>query len=51
MESQEPDLLEALKVLMEQKRQGRATHAYRVLKRYGAGLRIRQVLNWLEHKI
>ncbi len=42
VERQEPDLLAALKVLMEQKRQGRVTHAYRVLKRYGTGLRTRQ---------
>ena len=35
VEGQEPDLLAALKVFMEQKRQGRVTHAYRVLKRYG----------------
>ena len=39
---QEPDLLLALKALMEQKRQGRTTHAYRVLKRYGGGLRTQQ---------
>ena len=51
VEGQEPDLLKALKVLVEQNRQGGATHVYRVLKRYGAGLRTRQVLNWLEHKI
>ena len=42
VEGHEPDLLAALKVLMEQKRQGRVTHTYRVLKRYGAGLRTRQ---------
>ena len=42
MEGQEPDLLAALKVLREQKRQWCVTHTYRVLKRYGAGLRTRQ---------
>ena len=42
VEGQEPDLLAALKVLREQKRQWCVTHTYRVLKRYGAGLRTRQ---------
>jgi integrase len=32
-------LLEGLRELMERMRQGRCTHAYRVLKRYGSGLR------------
>ena len=42
VEGQETGLLAGLKVLMEQKRQGRVTHAYQVLMRYGAGLRTRQ---------
>ncbi|KZR70212.1 site-specific integrase [Prochlorococcus sp. MIT 1303] len=51
VEGQEPDLLAALKALMDEKRQGRVTHAYRVLKRYGAGLRtwqeVQTFLDWM----
>ena len=45
-------LLEALKALMESKRQGRVTHAYRVFKRYGGGLssgeEVSGFLRWME---
>jgi integrase len=45
-------LLEGLRELMERKRQGRCTHAYRVLKRYGSGLRteseVSDFLRWME---
>jgi len=45
-------LLDALEALMERKRQGRVTHAYRVLKRYGTPLRseeeVREFLEWME---
>ena len=42
VEGQDPDLMAALGELMVRKRQGRVTHAYRVLKRYGGGLRTQQ---------
>ena len=45
-------LLDGLQALMESKRQGRCTHAYRVLRRYGRPLRteeeVRAFLRWME---
>jgi len=52
VEGKDPDLHKALEELMMRKRQGRTTHAYRVLKRYGGALRsdaeVRQFLLWME---
>ncbi len=39
VKGQDPELLKALEDLMLRKRQGRVTHAYRVVKRYGGGIR------------
>ena len=39
VEGKDPELLKALEELMLRKRQGRVTHAYRVVKRYGKPLR------------
>ena len=39
VEGKDPELLKALEELMLRKRQGRTTHAYRVLRRYGGALR------------
>ena len=39
VEGKDPQLLEALRVLMEEKRQGRTTHAYRLVRRYGEPIR------------
>jgi len=48
----DPELLKALEELMLRRRQGRTTHAYRVLKRYGGALRseseVREFLRWME---
>jgi len=48
----DPELLKALEELMLRRRQGRTTHAYRVLKRYGGALRseseAREFLRWME---
>ena len=33
VEGKDPELLDALRVLMEEKRQGRTTHAYRLVRR------------------
>jgi len=48
----DPELLKAMEDLMLRKRQGRTTHAYRVLKRYGGALRtdgeVRGFLRWME---
>jgi len=45
-------LLDGLQALMESKRHGRCTHAYRVLRRYGRPLRteeeVRAFLRWME---
>ena len=45
-------LLKVLEALMESKRQGRVTHAYRVFRRYGGGLRCAEevsgFLRWME---
>ena len=52
VKGQDPDLLAALEDLMLRKRQGRVTHAYRVLKRYGGALRtdadVAGFLRWME---
>jgi len=52
VEGKDPELLKALEDLMLRKRQGRTTHAYRVLKRYGGALRtegeVREFLRWME---
>ena len=52
VEGKDPDLLMAMEALMLRKRQGRTTHAYRVLKRYGGALRtegeVREFLRWME---
>jgi integrase len=49
---QDPELLKALEDLMLRKRQGRTTHAYRVLRRYGGALRsegeVSAFLRWME---
>ena len=39
VEGKDPDLLDALERLMEEKRQGRTTHAYRLVRRYGEPIR------------
>ena len=39
LDGKDLDLLDALERLMEEKRQGRTTHAYRVVRRYGAPIR------------
>ena len=39
VEGKDPELLDALRVLMEEKRQGRTTHAYRLVRRYGEPIR------------
>ena len=39
VEGKDPDLLKALEALTERKRQGRTTHTYRVVRRYGGALR------------
>jgi len=52
VEGKDPELLKALEELMLRKRQGRTTHAYRVLKRYGGALRtegeLKEFLRWME---
>jgi len=52
VEGKDPELLKAMEDLMLRKRQGRTTHAYRVLKRYGGALRtegeVREFLRWME---
>jgi len=39
VEGKDPELLAALERLMEEKRQGRTTHAYRLVRRYGEPIR------------
>ena len=39
VEGKDPELLDALERLMKEKRQGRTTHAYRVVRRYGEPIR------------
>ena len=52
VEGKDPELLKALEELMLRKRQGRTTHAYRVLRRYGGALRsegeVSAFLRWME---
>ena len=52
VKGQDPDLMGALEDLMLRKRQGRVTHAYRVLRRYGGALRneadVAGFLRWME---
>ena len=52
VEGKDPELLKALEALMNRKRQGRTTHAYRVLRRFGGALRseaeVREFLLWME---
>ena len=52
VEGKDPELLKALEELMNRKRQGRTTHAYRVLRRYGGALRseaeVREFLRWMQ---
>ena len=51
---QDPDLIKGLEELMERKREGRTTHACRVMKRYGKGLRttaeVNAFLRWMEEQ-
>ena len=39
VEGKDPELLDALERLMKEKRQGRTTHAYRLVRRYGEPIR------------
>ena len=52
VEGKDPELLKALEELMLRKRQGRVTHAYRVVRRYGRPLRtkgeVAAFLTWME---
>ena len=52
VKGQDPELVMALEDLMLRKRQGRTTHAYRVLRRYGGALRSEgegsAFLRWME---
>ena len=52
VEGKDPELLKALEALMERKRQGRTTHTYRVVRRYGGALRtnaeVQAFLRWME---
>ncbi len=52
VKGQDPDLLKGLEELMLKKRQGRTTHAYRVVKRYGGGIRtpaeVECFVRWME---
>jgi len=52
VECKDPELLNALEELMLRKRQGRTTHAYRVVRRYGGALRsqaeVAAFLKWME---
>ncbi len=54
VKGQDPELLKALEELMLRKRQGRTTHAYRVLRRYGGALRskgeVSAFLRWMEEE-
>ena len=54
VEGKDPELLKALEELMLRKRQGRVTHAYRVVKRYGKPLRtkgeVAAFLIWMEEE-
>ena len=52
VEGRDQDLLDALRSLVEDKRQARVTHAYRVVKRYGLPIRTRvevdRFLAWMQ---
>ena len=52
VDGQDPELLAAMEELMVRKRQGRVTHAYRVLKRFGGPLKsdgdVAGFLRWME---
>ncbi len=52
MKGQDPDLLAAMEDLMLSKRQGRVTHAYRMLKGFGGVLHpegeVNACLRWME---
>ena len=52
VEGKDPELLKALEALMERKRQGRTTHTYRVVRRYGGALRnnaeVQTFLRWMD---
>ena len=52
VEGKDAELLNALEEMMLRKRQGRTTHAYRVLRRYGGALRsegeVSAFLRWME---
>lgn len=57
VEGKDPELLKALEDLMHRKHQGRTTHAYPVLKRYGGAVgmcalrtegEVREFLRWME---
>ena len=52
VKGQDPELLQALEDLMLRKLQGRTSHAYRVLRRYGGALRsegeVSAFLSWME---
>jgi len=41
VEGKDPELLDALWLLMVEKRQGRTTHAFRLVRRYGDPIRLR----------
>ena len=52
VDGQDPELMAAMEELMVRKRQGRVTHAYRVLKRFGGPLKtdadVMGFLRWME---
>ena len=54
VKGQDPELLELLEALMLSKRQGRVTHTYRVLRRYGGGIRtpaeVEGFVRWMERE-
>jgi integrase len=54
VKGQDPELLKGLEDLMLRKRQGRVTHAYRVVKRYGGGIRtpaeVECFVRWMERE-
>jgi len=54
VKGQDPELLKGLEDLMLRKRQGRVTHAYRVVKRYGGVIRtpveVEGFVRWMERE-
>jgi integrase len=54
VKGQDPELLKGLEDLMLRKRQGRTTHAYRVVRRYGGGIRtsaeVQAFVQWMERE-